>query len=219
MRGPRKVPTMGAMSRKMRKFVLLTHILSAVSWIGVDLAMGVLSFRGLATDDPQTMATAYGGLALFCVPLLLTLGLLTLTTGAVLGLGTRFGLVRYWWVVAKLAITVLFCVLILVALRPTLADAATQTALVDGTLPERLTDVRRNMIFPPLVSTSALLFASWLAVYKPWGATPRGRRFLRVRAPQREAARPSGEAGLDSVRETSPHSPPCDGPFQITPST
>jgi uncharacterized membrane protein len=177
---------MEGMTREMRKFVLLTHILSAVSWIGVDLVMGVLSFRGLSTDDPQTLATAYGGLALFCVPLLLTLGLLTLTTGVVLGLGTRFGLVRYWWVVTKLVITVGFCVLVLVALQPTLAEAATQTAVVDGTLPERLTDVRRNMIFPPLVSTSALLFASWLSVYKPWGVTPRGRRFLRVRTPERK---------------------------------
>jgi hypothetical protein len=186
MRDQRHPPTMGAMSRKMRKFVLLAHILSAVSWIGVDLVMGVLSFRGLTTDDPQTLATAYGGLALFCVPLLLTLGLLTLTTGVVLGLGTRFGLARYWWVVAKLVITVAFCTLILVALRPTLAEAATQTALVDGTLPERLSDVQRSMIFPPIVSTSMLLFASWLSVYKPWGVTPRGRRFLRVRAPDRE---------------------------------
>lgn len=172
----------------MRKFVLLAHILSAVSWIGVDLVMGVLSFRGLTTDDPQTLATAYGGLALFCVPLLLTLGLLTLTTGVVLGLGTRFGLARYWWVVTKLVITVVLCVLVLVLLRPTLAEAGTQTALVDGTLPERLTDVRRDMIFPPIVSTSALLFASWLSVYKPWGVTPRGRRFLRVRAPEKGKA-------------------------------
>ena len=179
---------MGVMTRKMRKFVLLAHILSAVSWIGVDLVMGVLSFRGLSTDDPQTLATAYGGLAMFCVPLLLTLGLLTLTTGVVLGLGTRFGLVRHWWVVAKLVITVVLCVLVLVALQPTLADAAAQTAVVDGTLPARLTDVRRNMIFPPLVSTSALLFASWLSVYKPWGVTGRGRRFLRVRSPENSKA-------------------------------
>lgn len=188
MRAWRDSPTMERMTREMRKFVLLAHILSSVSWIGVDLVMGVLSLRGLTTDDPQTLATAYGALAVFCVPLLLTLGLLTLTTGVVLGLGTRFGLARYWWVVTKLVITVGFCVLILVALRPTLVDAATQTALVDGTLPERLTDVRRNMIFPPIVSTSALLFASWLSVYKPWGVTPRGRRFLRVRAPERKRA-------------------------------
>ena len=120
------------------------------------------------------------------MPLLLTLGLLTLTTGVVLGLGTRFGLLRYWWVVTKLVITLVLVVLVMVALQPTLADAATQTAVVDGSLPARLNDVRRNMIFPPLVSTSCLLFASWLSVYKPWGVTPRGRRFLRVRSPERE---------------------------------
>ena len=188
MRDPCVAPTLEGMTREMRRFVLLTHILSSVSWIGVDLVMGALSLRGLTTDDPHTLATAYGALAIFCVPLLLTLGLLTLTTGVVLGLGTRFGLVRYWWVVTKLVITVGFCVLILVALQPTLADAGTQTAVVDGTLPERLTDVRRNMIFPPIVSTSALLFASWLSVYKPWGVTPRGRRFLRVRTPERKGA-------------------------------
>ena len=175
------------MTREMRKFVLLTHILSSVSWLGVDLVMGALSLRGLTTDDPQTLATAYGALAVFCVPLLLTLGLISLTTGVVLGLGTRFGLLRYWWVVTKLVISLVLITLVLIALRPTLLDAATQTALVDGTLAERLTDVRRNMIFPPIVSTSALLFASWLSVYKPWGVTRRGRRFLRVRTPARKA--------------------------------
>ena len=29
------------MTRKLRRFVLLTHILSAVSWIGVDLVMEI----------------------------------------------------------------------------------------------------------------------------------------------------------------------------------
>jgi uncharacterized membrane protein len=181
-------PTMRGMSRKLRKFVLLTHILSAVSWIGVDLVMGVLSFRGLATEDPQTLATSYGALAMFCFPLLITLGMLTLTTGVVLGLGTRFGLVRHWWVVAKLVITLVLCALVLFALQPTLVEASTQTAVIDGTLPARIADVRRGMIFPPLVSTSALLFASWLSVYKPWGVTPHGRRFLRVRPAQKADA-------------------------------
>jgi uncharacterized membrane protein len=170
----------------MRKFVLLAHILSSISWIGVDLVMGVLSFRGLTTEDPQMLATTYGALAMFCVPLLLTLGLLSLGTGVVLGLGTGFGLLRYWWVVTKLVIAVVLCTLVLVALRPALLDAATQTAVVDGTLADRLSVVRRDMIFPPLVSTTALLFASWLAVYKPWGLTPRGRRFRHVRSQERE---------------------------------
>jgi hypothetical protein len=171
----------------MRKFVLLTHVLTSVSWIGVDLVMGVLSFRGLASDDSQTVATAYGALTMFCVPLLLTLGLLSLTTGVILGLGTRFGLVRYWWVATKLVISLLLTTLVLVALRPALGDAAVEVATVDATLPDRLSEVTRNMLFPPIVSTSLLLFAAWLSVYKPWGPTPYGRKFLRV--PSRTAGR------------------------------
>ena len=79
------------MTREMRKFVLLVHVISSVSWIGVDLVMAVLSFRGLTSEDPQTVATAYGALTMFCVPLLLTLGLISLATGVTLGLGTGSG--------------------------------------------------------------------------------------------------------------------------------
>ncbi|MGH3342410.1 MAG: DUF2269 family protein [Carbonactinosporaceae bacterium] len=173
-------------SRRTRRFVLLLHVLSSVSWIGVDLVIGVLSFTGLTTGDPRTMATAYTALHMFCVPLLLTLGLLSLGTGVLLSLGTRYGLVRYWWVAVKLVITIVLTALVIFALRPTLIDGAAESAVVDATLPERLELVRMNMIFPPLVSTSALLFTAWLGVYKPWGPTRYGRRFLRV--PDRQRA-------------------------------
>ena len=168
------------LSRKGRKALLLFHVLSSVSWIGVDLAMGVLAYRGLGTDDPAELAVIYRALEMFCVPLLLTLGLLSLGSGIWLGLGTRFGLVRYWWVLVKLAISLVLLTLVLVALRPTLLEGAAQATVVDASLPERLTDVRRNMLFPPVVSTTMLAFVTWLAVYKPWGVTPRGRRFLTV---------------------------------------
>ena len=168
------------LSRKGRKALLLFHVLSSVSWIGVDLAMGVLAYRGLTTDDPAELAVIYRALEMFCVPLLLTLGLLSLGSGIWLGLGTRFGLVRYWWVLVKLAISLVLLTLVLVALRPTLLEGAAQATVVDDSLPERLTDVRRNMLFPPVVSTTMLAFVTWLAVYKPWGVTPRGRRFLTV---------------------------------------
>ncbi len=168
------------LSRRTRKAVLLLHVLSSVSWIGVDLVMGALAVRGLTTDDPRTQAVVYASLELFAVPLLLTLGLLSLSTGLVLGVGTRFGLVRYWWVVAKLVVTLVLLVLVLLALRPTVLEAATEAAVVDGSLPGRLADARVGLVFPPAVSVLALSFATWLAVYKPWGATARGRRFARV---------------------------------------
>jgi hypothetical protein len=163
------------LSRRTRRVLVLLHVLTSMSWIGVDLVIGVLSFTGLSTDDPRTMATAYGGLALFAVPLLLALGLGTLATGILLGLGTRFGLLRYWWVVVKLVISVVLTVLVIVALRPTLGEAAVETSTVDPTLADRLADVRLTMVFPPLVSTTALVVTAWLGVFKPWGPTRLGR--------------------------------------------
>lgn len=163
------------LSRASRRLLLLLHLLVTMSWLGVDLVIGVLSFTGLTTDDPRTMATAYAALSMFGVPLLLTLGLLTLATGVLLGLGTRYGLLRYWWVAVKLVVGVVLTVLVVVALKPTLDRAATETAVLDPTLADRLSQVRFNMVFPPIVSTTALVFAAYLGLYKPWGRTGLGR--------------------------------------------
>ena len=141
-------------------------------------------------------ATVFTALEMFCVPLLLTLGLLSLCTGLLLGFGTRFGVLRYWWVVVKLLGTLVLISLVPVALRPTLIEGAAQATVVDAGLADRLVDVRRNMIFPPIVSTSTLVFLTWLAVYKPWGPTARGRRFLKV--PARTAASGTRDRGPEA---------------------
>jgi hypothetical protein len=42
----------------------------------------------------------------------------TLTSGVLLGLGTKYGLVRYWWVLVKLVINVVLVALVLILLWP-----------------------------------------------------------------------------------------------------
>ena len=168
--------------RAQRRLLLLLHILSAVSWVGVDLVIGVFSITGLTTDDPDTMALCYRALDVFAVPLLLVIGMLALVTGLLLGLGTRYGVVRTWWVAVKLVVNLVLTTLVLVALRPVVSAGAAASAVVDASLVERLGRVRIDLLFPPVVSTTALVFATVLAVYKPWGPTPYGRRFLRVPA-------------------------------------
>lgn len=164
------------LSRRARRATVLAHVLVAIAWVGVDLAVGALSLTGLTTDDPGTMATAYTAIGLFAVPLMLALGLLTLATGVTLSLGTRYGLLRHWWVVAKLAANLTLTVLVVVALRPVLAEATAQAATVDPSLPARLARVRVDLVFPPVVSTTTLLAAAWLGWYKPRGATRPARR-------------------------------------------
>lgn len=152
---------------RTHKGVLLLHILAAGTWFGLDVAMAALVFTAVAADDPATKAYCYRALELFAVWPLFTAGLVSLVTGVVLGLGTTYGLLRYWWVAIKLALNIVLTVLVLVALRPevtSLADRGQQFAAGDA-----VTFVEDNIVFPPVVSPIALLIAFILAVYKPWG--------------------------------------------------
>ena len=181
--GPRRL------SSSTRKATLVTHVASAVSWIGVDLALLVLAVTGLTSADPSTVAACYVAMKTFGVVLLLPLGLLTLASGLVLAGWSRWGILRYRWVVVKLVITVVLTPLVVVLLRPRLADAAAISATVAGSLPDRLDGIRVDLLFPPVVSITALLVATILSVYKPWGLTAYGRRLMeRSKAAWREMA-------------------------------
>ena len=93
--------------------------------------------------------------------------MLSLITGVILGLGSKYGLVRYWWVAIKLALNIILSTLIVTALRGEVAKAAdlgSQLAVgVD------LDWNFSNMLYPPIVSPTALTVAFLLAIFKPWG--------------------------------------------------
>jgi len=155
------------MGARTRKSVLLVHIASAGAWLGIDVVMAVLVFTALFTDDDRTKALSFQALELVAVWPLLTMGMLCLLTGILLGLGSRYGLVRYWWVAVKLALNLVLSGLVLVALAPEVADAAERARQFDAGMAASLGV--GDLIFPPIVSPTALLAAIFLAVFKPWG--------------------------------------------------
>ncbi|MGW4489536.1 hypothetical protein ACWEOE_37590 [Amycolatopsis sp. NPDC004368] len=153
------------LSAHARKVWLVGHIVAAAAWFGLDLALDFLAGTALLTDDPAGKATALGALRFFAVWPMFTASVLTLVTGAVLGLGTRYGLVRYWWVAAKLAVNLLMAVLILVALRPGIDAAAGYARALTTGEPAQPVD----LLPPMVVAPSLLLFAYLLTVFRPWG--------------------------------------------------
>jgi uncharacterized membrane protein len=150
-----------------RKSVLLLHIASAGAWLGIDVVMAVLVFTALGTDDPRTKALCFQALELVAVWPLLTTGLICLLTGGMLGLSSRYGLLRYWWVAVKLALNLLLTSLVLVALGPQVDRSAEQARQFLAGEPTTLSV--GDLIYPPIVSPTALLVAMVLAVFKPWG--------------------------------------------------
>lgn len=175
-RGNTRPPKLGA---RTRKGVLVVHIASTGAWLGIDVAMAVVIFTAVFTDDTNTRALCYQVLELFAVWPLFTAGIVCLASGVVLGLGSKYGLVRYWWVATKLALNLLLTGLVLVALRPGLSGLGELgRQLAAG---HSVTASIGNMIYPPIVSPAALLIAMVLAVFKPWG---RIRRRPDIRPPQ-----------------------------------
>ena len=155
------------MRPRTRNRVLVVHVLSAGVWFGIDVVMAILVFTAVLTNDDGIKALAYQALDLFVVWSLFVVGLLSLASGIVLGLGTKYGLIRYWWVAIKLALNLLLAALVLVALRPEVADAAERGR--HFTAGEATSLGVGDLIFPPIVSPLALLAAVLLAVFKPWG--------------------------------------------------
>ena len=152
---------------RTRKTVLILHILSVGSWVGVDVIVAVLVLTGWLSSDPSVRGLAYQALGTFVGWPMLVSALVSLVTGVLLGLGSNYGLVRYWWVAVKLALNLVLCTLILIALQPGLGEVAQYGRdLAAGTAPER--DMS-DLFFPPIVSLSALTFATILSVAKPWG--------------------------------------------------
>lgn len=155
------------LSRRWRQATLVLHIVAAGAWIGIDVIVAVLVFTGWFGGDLQVRSLAYRALATFVVWPMLTAGLVSLVTGLLLGLGTKWGLLRYWWVAVKLVLNLVLCTLIVLVLRPGMDEVARygQNLLTSHPDPGAVS----TLFFPPAVSLSTLTIATVLAVYKPWG--------------------------------------------------
>ncbi|MGY1644326.1 hypothetical protein ACI782_24740 [Geodermatophilus sp. SYSU D00703] len=174
------------LGRDTRRLVLLVHLACSLGWLGADVVLGVLAVTAFTSDDPFLVASSYTALATFAVPVLLTLGsgslgsgvllgLGSLGSGVLLGLGSRWGVVRTRWVLGKLLINLALVALVPVLLQPQVAATA---ALVRSAGPVLADDLGRgpvNLLFPAFASGTALVVASVLAIWKPWGPTRRRR--------------------------------------------
>ena len=159
------------LSTRTRKLVLLVHIAAAGVWLGFDLVLGILVLAAFGADSTAAGAAA-ASIAAFATWPLAAVGLVTLISGVLLGLGTKYGLVRYWWVLVKLVINVVLVTLVILVLAPgvTAVGDAGRAALVDGASPT----VAATLVFPPLVSSTAVIVAMTLSVFKPWKRVRRG---------------------------------------------
>ncbi|MBZ9638092.1 hypothetical protein [Streptomyces sp. PSKA30] len=167
---------------RLRKLALTLHVTSSVGWLGAVAAFLALAVAGLTSSSPQTVRGAYLGMDVVGWYVIVPFSVASLLTGLVQSLGTVWGLLRHYWVIAKLLITVGATVLLLVHMQPVghLAEAAARAALAGG----ELEGMRIQLIADAAAALLVLLTAAALSVFKPRGVTRYGRRHQREQIPQ-----------------------------------
>ena len=88
-----------------RKVALTAHIVASVGWLGAVVAFLVLAGAAVTSPDVELARGLYPAMDVLGRLALVPLSLLALATGLLQSLGTSWGLLRYWWVVVKLVIT------------------------------------------------------------------------------------------------------------------
>jgi len=163
------------MTPRVRKLALTAHVTSSVGWLGAVVSFLALAIAGMASQDTQTVRAVYLAMELTGRYVLVPFSLASLLTGLVQSLGTKWGLFRHHWVLAKLTINV-FANIVLLMYIQTLGRQADIAAGMTATGSD-LSELRS----PTAVIHSGgalllLLVATALSVYKPQGMTRYGQR-------------------------------------------
>lgn len=196
VRGERRV------SLQQYRVLLSAHILVSVGWLGVVAAKLALLFAA-ATGAPAVGSALYAAIAVIdgVFP---PAAIATLVTGVLLGLGTRWGVFDYTWVVTKLVLTVAVPVTA-VRFGEGLLQRATLEVTAEGAAAPRglvglaggsadafvlgLDTAGGALTVLGVAHLLMLVAATIISVYKPWGKTWIGRRKAARQVPAREAVR------------------------------
>ena len=154
----------------LRKLALTAHVSSSIGWFGAVAAFLALAIAGLTTD-PETARGVYVAMAITTWYVLVPASAATLLTGVVSSVGTPWGLLRHYWVLAKLVLTAIAAVVLWIK-TPLIDRLAAATDLGAAALSEP----RMEVIVHAAGGLVFLLVATVLGIYKPRGLTPYGRR-------------------------------------------
>ncbi|MGH9199573.1 MAG: DUF2269 domain-containing protein, partial [Acidimicrobiia bacterium] len=112
------------MSTGLRKFALAVHLTLSVGWIGALAGYVVLDISTVTSGDGQTLRAAYLAMAMIARYAIVPLAFAALLTGLVMSVGTKWGLIRHYWVLISLTLTTVATLVLLVETRTINALAA-----------------------------------------------------------------------------------------------
>lgn len=182
--------------RRGRQALQVLHYVSSVGWLGVGFCQLTLNVLALTTGVPALRHDAHEIAHVFDRTVLTVLSLGAAVTGILLAVRTPWGLLRHWWVLVKLTLTVT-----LIGLTPFWSGELIRRAIVatGGPVPgPEYAALRSELLVSSVTIISTLLVVTVISVVKPWGRTP----FRRLRVlPRRWPAvlPPVSDPGMGEV--------------------
>ena len=139
-----------------RRSLLTAHIVVSVGLLGDCAVLLATAVRAGTTADPELAAAAYELMQLFSLAFGIPLSFASLLTGLALGAGTKWGVLRHGWVIAKLALIVSVIAVGALVIGPS------EAAMTGG-------DGGREavLVVAAAYQALALLLATGLSVFKP----------------------------------------------------
>src|SRR5688500_8575074 len=101
------------MSPSLRRLALTVHVTASVGWSGAVVAYLALVIAAMTSPDGQILRAAWIAMDLTGWFAIVPLSLISLLTGIVMSVGTKWGLFRHYWVLISLALTI-FAVIVLI---------------------------------------------------------------------------------------------------------
>jgi hypothetical protein len=147
-----------------RKAILTLHVSVSVALIGVSGSVLILALTAVAADSATDAHALYGATRTLAFGLAIPFSLVSLATGIVLGLGTRWGVLIYGWVAGKLALQLAIVLTGALVVRPSVQ------ALIDRSADGRpLGSARWELCVAGAANLTFAVSAVALAVFKPGG--------------------------------------------------
>ncbi|MGQ0773365.1 MAG: hypothetical protein ACT4NY_02940 [Pseudonocardiales bacterium] len=151
---------------RARKVWLTAHIASSVGWLGAAYTMLVLGTTALISDRTGFRVALYEVMHLFDRAVNIPLAAIMLITGLVGALGTPWRLVKHWWVLGKLILSV-------TALVVTPPLSVPRLIFMIETLPTGATtgSTAGQIVTISVCTVLTLTTVTTISVFKPWGHT------------------------------------------------
>ncbi|WP_340682674.1 hypothetical protein LCL61_28945 [Amycolatopsis coloradensis] len=164
-------PTFPRLSPGKRKLWVMLHVGLSVSWLGIAISMVVLSTVGYATENAELRHGAYELMHIFDLFIVIPTMMLSIITGLVVSLGSKWGLAKHWWVLLKLVIALGIPAVAIVESQwvQELAERTLDPAAEPGA-------TGLTLMICMIVFSAALWTATYLSVFKPGGKTRWGKK-------------------------------------------